>query len=285
MESKGLDIFDPAFIMAIILAFISDLVLFFSILALAIPLIGLVALFMAIMAHYLAAFFVALLVFPKITKGTLLSNIKGVVTADVGSALLLLAKIFLGLVMILPVPLLTIGIVVAIVIASKFVRFAAEIAVNVALLFVAPEAVAAKAAAAGAKAAGVVERGAVAAERAAATGARAEEAAAGAARGTEAAEATEEAMGVKKGPLEKVKELMEKMPEAEERKEEEPEEAIEAPRAPAKKTEGAPPPGPEVSGEALGEEPTPFEKLEKLTKEPLPPEEEGEENEELPKAA
>lgn len=154
----------------------------------------------------------------------------------------------------------TITTIIAIVMANHPKLAGAAAQVGLAAATGGAGAVAGKAAAAGGKVAGAVEKGAAAGMRAEAVSAE-----------RAAAEAKpERALGTK--PSER--------PTAEAK-----EAGAEAEGIPA--AEG--PPTPEVSEEAMGVEPTPFEKLQKLTTEPLPPKEKksegGEEDEGLPKAA
>ncbi len=262
MEKEGIDYFNPAIVMALLMAAMSDAA-FLTIFFWFVPVSGLVIAALVIGFHYFAAFAVAFLIFPKITKGSLLGNIAGIATLDVGSAMLLAAKIFLVLAMVLPAPLLALAILVAIIAANKLVQLAASIALVVAAPEVGAPAKAAKTAVGAAKA---VEAGATAAEVSAAA------AEAGAA-GVEAAETVgvaEVAPGVGEA-------------------------ATEAPKG--KPSEKPTPEKPKVPPGALGERLEPQEELEEelLGEEGLKPsqdkkEEEAEEEgggneEEFPKAA
>ena len=85
MDEEKLDIFNPAFIMGFIMALMSD-ISFLFLLTLAIPVIGLVIAIFILLGHYIVGFIVGFLVFPR-TRG-------------------ILAKLALGLAIILPLPLL-----------------------------------------------------------------------------------------------------------------------------------------------------------------------------------
>lgn len=268
MEKEGIDYFNPAIVMALLTAFMSD-VAFITLPFWFVPVIGLIILALVIGLHYFASFFVAFLIFPKITKESLLANIKGIAILNVKSALLLLAKIFLVIAMVLPLPLLTIAIIVAIILANKF----AQLVAGIALVVFAPEV-------------GVPAEAAEAIVAVKTTKATIETVEAGAeaaevAEGAEVAETGVEAGKIGEGGEEALKGK--------------PSEQLE-PKAPeGKPSEQAEPEKPEVPKEALGEEPTEFEKLQKLLEETpqaekKPKVEEDEENdedeeEELPKAA
>lgn len=200
MDEGKLDIFNPAFIMGFIVALISD-ISFLFLLALAIPVVGIVVAIFILTGHYIAGIIVGFLVFQK-TNGSL-------------------AKLALGLAIILPLPLLTIGILLAILLSNSFVRFAAEQAAIAAI-----GAATGGAGAVAAKSAVATEGAAVAAEGVAAGTTLAGEA------GAATAEIGAEAMGNAGGIA---------------------------------GTEAGKQAAPKISGEALGEEKSIFEKL----KEPM----------------
>lgn len=131
-KKEGLDFFNPAIVMALLMAVMSDAAIVLTFIFWFIPVVGLVIAALVIGFHYLAAFFVGFLIFPKITKGSLLGNLAGTALLDVRSAMLLIAKILLILAMILPFPLLTIAIIIAIILANKLVEAAASVALVIA---------------------------------------------------------------------------------------------------------------------------------------------------------
>ena len=102
MDEKKIDFLGPAFIMAVIAALMSDFAFLF-LLALFIPIIGLIIALMVIMFHYFAGLIVLFLIFPKlkhlIPKGVFLLSI------------------------ILPLPFLTVGIVLAIILQNRIIEF------------------------------------------------------------------------------------------------------------------------------------------------------------------
>lgn len=108
MGEGKIDFFGPAFIMAIIAALMSDFAFLF-LLALLIPVIGLVIALMVFIFHYFAGTLLLFLIFPSlehlIPKGVLLLSI------------------------ILPLPFLTIGIVLAVILQNRAIEFIATQAV------------------------------------------------------------------------------------------------------------------------------------------------------------
>ncbi|MBI4059452.1 hypothetical protein HY406_00095 [Candidatus Giovannonibacteria bacterium] len=256
MEREGIDYFNPAIVMAFLMVAMSDaafLTFFFWF----VPVVGLMLGVLVVGFHYFASFFLLFLILPKLKH--------------------LIPKIVLFIVLVLPLPLLSVGILVALLLQNRLIEaLAIEAATQVVAGALAatgagvPAAAAVEAggqaAAAGTKA---VEAGAAIAETgvaAAEIGAEAKVAETGAAAGKTALEAAP-------------REITEPAERAPERK---PSEVPEAEKE-AKK--------PEVPKEALGEELTPLENLQKLFEETpreegKPKSEEEEEGEEeLPKAA
>ena len=223
MGKEKIDITSPEFVLAMVVSFMSDLGMVFGILALLIPIIGLPIIALALVFHYIGGFFVGFLMLHK-TQGWL-------------------AKLALGAGILIPLPLLTIGIIAAIILSNKLIAFITEQAAIAAIavatggagLALEGAAATGEVAAAGAEIAAT--GGKIAAEGAKVAGAAAKvaeggEAAAGAgaaeevgATETAAEEAIkgvpEEALGVEKEPWEKVKEVMENLPQPEAEKGEE----------------------------------------------------------------
>jgi hypothetical protein len=92
----------PEFVMAAIAALMSDFAFVF-LLALLIPIIGLIIALMIIMFHYFAGLILLFLIFPKLKH--------------------LLPKLVLILAVVLPLPLLAIGVVLAIVLQNRLIEF------------------------------------------------------------------------------------------------------------------------------------------------------------------
>lgn len=105
MEEK-LDIFDPGIIMAIIFGVIGDAAMIVGVLAVAIPVVGIIVAGFAALAHYISAIIV-IAIFWRHIRGWL-------------------ACLVLILAGILPLPLLTIGVVLAILFSNKLIAFIAE---------------------------------------------------------------------------------------------------------------------------------------------------------------
>jgi len=224
MDKEKIDLFNPGTVMGFTIAFAGDIALFLGFLASAVPIIGLVVLIFSLLGHWFAGLVIGFLMYGR-TEGWL-------------------AKAVLILSIILPLPILLIGIGLAIFLSNRTIAFLAEQALIVGVGAVTggmgavagEAAVAARVAGTGARAAAAGAEGAQAAR----AGAAAEDAAkvgrAGAPRpaaGTppEGAggeipqspsepQASEEVFGVKKEPWEKVKEIMEQLPESEEEEEE-----------------------------------------------------------------
>ena len=102
MDEKKIGFLSPEFIMAAIIAVMSDFAFIF-ILALFIPVIGIAIALMIVVFHYFAGLFSLLLIFPKLKH--------------------LVPKLILLLSIILPWPFLCIGIVVAIILQNRFIEF------------------------------------------------------------------------------------------------------------------------------------------------------------------
>ncbi len=101
MDEEKIDFLGPAFIMAVLAALISDFAFIF-LLALIIPIIGLVVASMVIMFHYFAGLIVLFFVFLKLKH-------------FIPRGVLLLA-------MILPLPLLSVGMVLAIILQNRIIE-------------------------------------------------------------------------------------------------------------------------------------------------------------------
>jgi hypothetical protein len=101
MDERKIDFLGPEFIMAVVAALMSDFASLF-LLALLIPIIGLVIALMVIMFHYCAGFIILFLIFPKLKH--------------------LLPKLTFILALILPLPFLTIGLVVAIILQNRLIE-------------------------------------------------------------------------------------------------------------------------------------------------------------------
>ncbi len=101
MDEEKIDFLGPAFIMAAIAALMSDFAFIF-LLALPIPIIGLVIALMVIMFHYFAGLIVLFFVFLKLKH--------------------LLPKLVLLLSIILPLPFLSIGMVLAIILQNRIIE-------------------------------------------------------------------------------------------------------------------------------------------------------------------
>jgi len=180
MDEKKIDFLGPEFIMAMIAALMSDFTFLF-LLALLIPVIGLVIALMVIMSHYFAGLILLFLIFPKLKH--------------------LLPKLTLILAVILPFPFLAIGLVSAIILQNRLIEFVVtQVAIQAIAVSTAGAGEVLEVGAAAAKAgAAVAKTGAAAAEIEAATvkagaavteiGAATKTGAAAAKAGTEAAEA------------------------------------------------------------------------------------------------
>ncbi len=218
-DVEKLSILDPLVIFAAIAAFIGDISWLIAIFALAAPVIGLPLALYILVGRYVAATIVGFSLWAK-AKGWL-------------------AKIVLILAVLIPLPLLVLGIILVVLLSNRFIRFLAEQAV-IAVVgtatagagVVAGEAVAVGEVAAGAAeiaaAGGEITAGAEAAAEAGITAERAvtAEETATAEAGVRPPEAPEkeiapEALGEEPTPFEKLRELTEKMPEAPEKKEKE----------------------------------------------------------------
>ncbi len=106
IEEEKLDFFSPIFIMALIAAAMSDFVMLVGVIGLLIPAVGLIIMAFAVLFHYFAAFIVGATVFPR-AKGWL-------------------ANLLIVIAMVVPLPLLCIGIVLAYFLSNKFIAFLAE---------------------------------------------------------------------------------------------------------------------------------------------------------------
>ncbi|MFH1246291.1 MAG: hypothetical protein V1489_00760 [Candidatus Liptonbacteria bacterium] len=150
-ETKRLDYFDPGFIAAIITAVSSDAVLLFAGVILLIPVIGLVIAGLAILFHYFASVFILMSVLFRLKH--------------------FLPKLVLGIAIILPLPLLVVGIFIALILQNRLIELilietvtktleAAEVGTGVGT----PLAAATEAAGKAAEGVGVVAKGAEAAK-------------------------------------------------------------------------------------------------------------------------
>ncbi len=112
MDEKKIDFLGPVFIMAAIAAIASDFAFIF-LLALPIPVIGFTIALMILVFHYFAGLIVLFLIFPKLKH--------------------LIPKAVLLLSIILPLPFLTIGVVLAIILQNRIVEFIVAQAVPTAI--------------------------------------------------------------------------------------------------------------------------------------------------------
>lgn len=102
MDEEKIDFLGPAFIMAVMAALMSDFAFIF-LLALVIPVIGLVIASMVIMFHYFAGLIVLFFIFLKLKH--------------------LIPKGVLLLAIILPLPFLSVGMVLAIILQNRIIEF------------------------------------------------------------------------------------------------------------------------------------------------------------------
>lgn len=102
MDEEKIDFLGPAFIMAVIAALMSDFAFIF-LLALPIPIIGFAIALIVIMFHYFAGLIVLFFVFLKLKH--------------------LMPKLVLLLSIILPLPFLSIGMVLAIILQNRIIEF------------------------------------------------------------------------------------------------------------------------------------------------------------------
>lgn len=228
MKEK-IDVFSPVTIFAFVSAFVGDIA-FILALGVLIPIIGLVFLAYYLAFHYIAGGLATAILWHK-TQGWL-------------------AKLMLILALLLPLPLLCIGVVLAILLSNKLIAFIAEQAIIIALT---PETGGVAAVVGeGAVVAARTAEAALVAERAA-RAARAAETAAGAARG---AQAVERGAGEVEKAAKKVEDVKEKIRKAKKIKD-----RLQK-FLPGDEDEGEQAED-EIGPEALGEEPMPMDELER----------------------
>jgi type IV secretory pathway TrbL component len=102
MNEKKIDFLGPLFIMAIISTLMSDITLVFGLLFILIPVLGIVLFAIILLFHYFVGLILLFLILPKLKH--------------------LIPKIILVLAILIPLPFLTLSVVIAIILQNRFVE-------------------------------------------------------------------------------------------------------------------------------------------------------------------
>ena len=165
---------DPALISAVVVAFASDFLFGAGILTLGIVPVGLILAFVGLASHYMAALVIALIFWPRLKSPKAIAEDNPGINKTINEAInhLINPRVALVVFLVMPTPLLIVGIGVAIVLQNRIVKLLIDLTVKLAVIGVATGGVgdiAEGAAAAGELGAAAAEGAGTAAEATAAT--------------------------------------------------------------------------------------------------------------------